>query len=148
MRDPAPFESFAVFNSYLVENLPLELKRLRRTGVLVRGWRRNAQSLLYMARQIYADEELSDSDVVERMLTEAARRLDDGEAFSTAAMYLYGLEKRYRSLPLGDRRDRAATVLQVDPETVRKRYEPRINSGLVDQIFSLLAESRARRSRD
>jgi hypothetical protein len=65
----------------------------------------------------------------------ATQQLGSGD-YGIAARTLFGVESSTRGLLLGRRRLEASRLLQVEPSTIARHWEPRIRKDVAVEIFS------------
>jgi hypothetical protein len=116
--------------------LAAELAVLLRSGVTTEGLRDCANVLdLALVRAKSASDQSADLAVAAHtLLTEAAKRADDG-SFGPAATLL-GLAPGTRGSLLKERRRQAAELLHVSTEHLRKEREPLLTEAVADELYA------------
>jgi hypothetical protein len=117
-------------------DLAAELGGLLRSSVTSEGLRNCAAILsLALTRAKSASDETADRAVAAHtLITEAAKRVDDG-AYGPAATLL-GLAPGTRGSLLKERRRQAADLLHVSPEHLRKEREPLLVEAVADELYA------------
>jgi hypothetical protein len=91
---------------------------------------------LSLTRAKSASDETADLAVAaDTLIREAARRVDDGDAYGPASALL-GLAPGSRDSLLKDRRRVAAELLHISTETLRKEREDRIVAAVADELHA------------
>jgi hypothetical protein len=117
--------------------LAADLAGLLRPGVTTEGLR-SCRAILGLAltKAKSASEEPADLAVAaQTLIREAAKRVDDGDAYGPAASLL-GLAPGTRGELLKDRRRKAAEGLFVSPEHFRKEREDLLLEAVADELYA------------
>jgi hypothetical protein len=118
-------------------DLAAELAGLLRDGVTTEGLR-DCEALLGLAltrAKSASDSALDRAVAADTLIREAARRVDDGDAYG-AASSLLGLAPGTRGTLIKHRRQKAAEALHISTEHLRKEREPLLLEAVADELYA------------